>query len=204
MLSGPVTETLVAESATADSVVVGSRGLGGFRGMILGSTSLALAGHAAGPVVVVREHGAERNGEIVVGYDGSEHAAAAIMEYAIQQAHARGVQLRVLYGWCLPPPAPYASGYVPADEGFQEAAREAAERVVPFREKNPDVRIVDEQVCDHPVAALMKSAAMADLVVVGSRGHGGPASAVLGSVSHGVLHHVTRPVAVVRPRPTKD
>ncbi|NUW39478.1 universal stress protein [Nonomuraea rhodomycinica] len=202
MLSGRVTEELVAQSATAESMVVGSRGLGGFRGMILGSASLTLAGHAAGPVVVVREHAAERLGEIVVGYDGSPFSDAAV-EYAIQQARARGVQLRVLYAWYLPPLSPYASGYVASDEGFKEAAREAAERVAPFRERNPDVRLVDEQVCDHPVAALMKCAATADLVVVGSRGHGGLASAVLGSVSHGVLHHVTRPVAVVRPRPAK-
>ncbi|WP_420819228.1 universal stress protein [Nonomuraea lactucae] len=62
------------------------------------------------------------------------------------------------------------------------------------------LRIVDDQVCDHPVAAHLTAATTADLVVVGSRALGGFTSAVLGSVSHGVLHHVTCPVAVVPPR----
>lgn len=71
---------------------------------------------------------------------------------------------------------------------------------MPWREKNPDVEIIDLQVFGHPVPVLAEAGASADLVGVGSRGRGGFASAVFGSVSHGVLHHVTCPVAVVRPR----
>ncbi|MEU8108741.1 universal stress protein [Nonomuraea muscovyensis] len=199
MLTGRVVNALVAASAAADSLVVGSRGRGGFTEMVLGSTALALAGHAAGPVVIVREGPTPRHGEIVVGEDGSEHSKAA-MEYAMEQARARDARLRVVYAWQLPVLAPYAAAYSVLDDSFQQAARAAAQRVLAWREKDPAVSIVDDQVCEHPVAALMKASATADLVVVGSRGLGGFASAVLGSISHGVLHHVTCPVAVVRPR----
>ncbi|NUW39471.1 universal stress protein [Nonomuraea rhodomycinica] len=200
MPAGEVTDLLVRESAEADSVVLGGRGLGGFAAMLLGSVGLAVAGHAAGPVVIVRGPAAVRHGEIVVGHDGSAHSRTA-MVYAIDQARARGARLRVLYAWQPPLSAPFAEAYSGLlDEQFQRESQAAAERVAPWRERYPDVPIVHDEVCDHPVAALIKAAPAADLVVVGSRGLGGFASAVLGSVSHGVLHHVTCPVAVVRPR----
>ncbi|MFD1546053.1 universal stress protein [Nonomuraea guangzhouensis] len=198
--AGNVIDDLIDESASADSVVVGSRGLGGFGGMVLGSVSAAVAGHAHGPVVIVRGPGREEHGRIVVGYDGSEHSEAA-MQYAIEQARTRHARLHVLYAWQLPIFSPYAAGYNSLlEKAFQHEARIAGERVAPWREKNPDVEITDEQLCEHPAAALIKAATTADLVVVGSRGLGGFASAVLGSVSRSVLHHVTCPVAVVRPR----
>ena len=200
--AGNVIDELIGESVSADSVVLGSRGLGGFGGMVLGSVSMAVAGHGWGPVVVVRGAGAGRqdHGRIVVGYDGSEHSETA-MEYAVEQARARQARLHVLYAWQLPVFSPYAAGYNSLlEKAFEHEVRAAAERVVPWREKNPDVEITDEQLCEHPAGALIKAAATADLVVVGSRGLGGLASAVLGSVGHAVLHHVACPVAVVRPR----
>ncbi|MFI7416285.1 universal stress protein [Nonomuraea sp. NPDC049684] len=200
LLSGNVAGELIRESATAAGVVLGSRGLGGFAGMTVGSVSLAVAGHASGPVVVVRAPApATEHGRVVVGYDGSQDAHAA-MEYAVEQARARGARLHVVSAWQMPVFSPYAVTY---NSLIQDLMREetgaARERVVPWREANPDLVITDEQPCAHPVTALTQVAGSADLVVVGSRGRGGFASAVLGSVSHGVLHHVTCPVAVVRP-----
>ncbi|MFF4189964.1 universal stress protein [Nonomuraea sp. NPDC001831] len=200
LLSGNVAAELIRESATAAGVVLGSRGLGGFAGMTVGSVSLAVAGHASGPVVVVRAPAAgPEHGTVVVGYDGSQDAQAA-MEYAVTQARARGARLHVVSAWQMPVFSPYAVTY---NSLLQDLMREetgaARERVVPWREANPDLVVTDEQPCAHPVTALMQAAGSADLVVVGSRGRGGFASAVLGSVSHGVLHHVTCPVAVVRP-----
>lgn len=200
MLSGGVIDALIRESVNAESVVVGSRGLGGFAGMLLGSVGLNLAGHAAGPVVVVRGPSVVQHGQVVVGYDGSEHSTAA-MEYAVEQARSRDAQLYVLTAWQMPVFSPYAAAYSDLlQEAYEEEVRMARAWVVPWRERHPDVRIVDEQVSEHPVSALVKASASADLVVVGSHGRGGFAAAVLGSVSHGVLHHVTCPVAVVRPR----
>ncbi|MFF4622465.1 universal stress protein [Nonomuraea jabiensis] len=200
MLKGNVIDDLIAESRSADSLVVGSRGLGGFAGMVLGSVSMAVAGHSAGPVVVVRAPSGLQHDRVVVGYDGSGHSEAA-MTYAIEQARARGAQLHVVFAWQVPAFSSYAVTYSSLLERIVRAeARTARERVVPWRESNPDLVITDEQLCEHPVKALMEAARTADLVVVGSHGLSGFASAVLGSVSHGVLHHVSCPVAVVRPR----
>ncbi|MEV4569733.1 universal stress protein [Nonomuraea sp. NPDC049419] len=196
---GNVVEELIAESATADSLVLGSRGLGGFKGMLLGSVSNAVAGHAAGPVVVIRGPHPVEHRRIVVGYDGSEHARAA-MEYAIEQARSRRAELHVVTAWQVPAFSPYAVGYsILLEEIVQAEPRRARELVEPWRDANPDLVVSDEQPCDHPVTALARAAKAADLVVVGSRGLGGFASALLGSVSHAVLHHATCPVAVVRP-----
>ncbi len=200
LLSGYAVDQLIDESASADSLVLGSRGLGGFAGLVVGSVSIAVAGHAAGPVVVVRAPRAIEHGRVVVGYDGSEHSRAA-MEYAIEQARARRAQLHVVSAWQVPIYSSYAVAYPGlVEQAVQEESQAARERVIPWREGNPDLVITDEQSGEHPVSALITAAKTADLVVVGSRGRGGFASAVLGSVSHGVLHHADCPVAVVRPR----
>lgn len=200
-LCGNVVDVLIEESAPADGVVLGSRGLGGFAGLVMGSVGLGVAGHAAGPVVIVRGPATERYGLVVAGYDGSAHAETAL-RYAVEQARARDARLHVVHACREPVYTPYSgvSYQSVVRDAWKEAARAVAERMAQWREENPDVRITSEQVGDHPVSALAAAGAAADLVVVGSRGLGGFASAVFGSVSHGVLHHVTCPVAVVRPR----
>ncbi len=200
LLSGNAIDALLQESASADTVVLGSRGLGGFAGLMVGSVGLSVAGHAAGPVVIVRGASVERHEQVVVGYDGSAHSEAA-MEYAIEQARARKVPLHVVFAWQRPLSSPYAAAYSTLlAEAFEQESRAMAERLARRREKNPDVEITDEQVVDHPANALIRAGGTADLVVVGSRGLGGFASMVLGSISHTVLHHVTCPIAVIRPR----
>ncbi|MEV4471849.1 universal stress protein [Nonomuraea sp. NPDC049504] len=198
-LAGNVIETLIEEAAVADSVVLGGRGLGGFAGLVVGSVGLGVAGHAAGPVVIVRGPSVVQHDQVVVGYDGSAHSEAA-MQYAVDQARAREVRLRVVYAWQAPIYSPYAVAHQHLVQAvYEEEIRAADEHVTRWREKNPDIRITGEQVAGHPVNALTKAGGTADLVVVGSRGLGGFASAVFGSVSHGVLHHLACPVAVVRP-----
>jgi nucleotide-binding universal stress UspA family protein len=204
LLPGNVATALIAESETADSLVLGSRGLGGFAGMVVGSVGMAVAGHARGPVVIVRAPAVTEHGRIVVGDDGSEHADAAV-RYAVEQARARHTELHVVHSRQLPAFSMHAVAYDGLVERImQDEVNAARERVIRWREQHPDLLITDEQVCDHPVSALIKASGTADLVVVGSRGLGGFASAVLGSVGHGVLHHVTCPVAVVRPRHGAD
>ncbi|MGW4958297.1 universal stress protein [Nonomuraea sp. NPDC004186] len=204
LLDGNVVEALIGQSASADSLVLGSRGLGGFAGLMLGSVCLGVAGHAAGPVVIVRAPAAAEHGQIVVGDDGSEAAREAVA-YAIEQARARRARLLAVYAWQAPIVSAYAPDYGNLlEDSFQEEARTAQERVIRWQKNHPDIEITDQQVREHPVPALIKASATADLVVVGSRGLGGFASAVLGSVSHGVLHRAHCPVAVVRPRGKKS
>ena len=91
---------LIAASRHADTVVVGSRGLGAVKEALAGSTSMQVAAYASCPVVVVREvaagHGA--TGRVVVGVDGSDLSTAAT-GYAFEQASQRGLGLTVLHAW---------------------------------------------------------------------------------------------------------
>jgi nucleotide-binding universal stress UspA family protein len=203
-LIGNAVEVLIKESAEADTVVLGSRGLGGFAGLVLGSVSIGVAGHAAGPVVVVRSPGEPERAEVVAGFDGSEELEIAL-EFALDQARARGDGLRVVYTWQIPIyPAhtgPYAGLMTDNWGNDSEGIRR---RLETWQELNLDVPVRISTRCEHPVPALADAAREAALVVVGSRVHGGFASALLGSVSHGLLHHADCPVAVVRPREDKQ
>ncbi|MFG1947164.1 universal stress protein [Nonomuraea sp. NPDC048826] len=200
MPSGNVVDALIGESRPADSVVLGSRGLGGFARLMLGSVGRGVAGHACGPVVIVRGGSRPSHGRVVVGDDGSDGSSDAVA-YAVEQARAWGVPLHVVYSWQMPVVPPYAAAYnVRLASACEAELRTAADRVARWRERHPDVEIVGDQRSGHPAEALIQAGETADLVVVGSRGLGGFASALLGSVSHAVLHHMTCPVAVVRPR----
>lgn len=198
--TGAVIERLMEEARTSDSLVLGGRGMGGFAGLLLGSTGLGLAGHAAGPVVVVRGAPEAEYHEIVVGVDGSPHSEAAL-RYAFDQAALRGARVRAVYAWTTPVFSSVSAAYARVVRDVVESGLRVADRwLAPWREKYPAVPLVESDVHRHPVPALVDASATADLVVLGSRGRGGFASALLGSVSHGVLHGARCPVAVVRPR----
>ncbi|MEU9836460.1 universal stress protein [Streptosporangium sp. NPDC048047] len=198
---GRIVEVLRREAADAREVVVGSRGLGGFTGMLLGSVSLALAGHVNASVVVVKGEPREQPaGEVVVGFDGSAHSVAAL-EYAFEDAARRGARLHAVHTWQMPVVGPGATAYTPLIEEIAASERHIIkDALAPWRDKYPQVEVTETVVCGHPVAVIRDASRNADLVVVGSRGLGRAGSALLGSVSHGVLHHSHCPVAVVRAR----
>lgn len=197
MLDGDPSWVLRREAAQAAEVVVGSRGHGGFAGLLLGSVSMHVAGRVPVPVVVVRPGVPAPHGLVVVGTDGSPEAEAALT-YAFEEARLRACRLLALYAWQLP-----VYAFAPEIEYDLDEVRRAQEEfvtgtVAAHRERYPDVDVEMRAVCAHPVAALVEAAEKADLLVVGSRGHGAVGSAVLGSVSRAVLHHAHVPVAVVR------
>jgi nucleotide-binding universal stress UspA family protein len=194
---------LVDATRGASGLVVGARGRGGVASALLGSTSVDVAAHAHCPVTVVRqlpEVVADRPG-VVVGVDGSELSESAVA-VAFAQASARSVPLTVVHAWFL---EYTAAGLQVLDlqHERQRIAQEeqalAAELVAGWSEKYPDVVVRRHVVNAHPVQALADHSRGAELVVVGSRGRGGFAGLVLGSVSQGVLHHAHAPVMVVRP-----
>ncbi|GGL40870.1 universal stress protein [Planomonospora parontospora] len=198
--TGRVAEILRREAEDAEQVVVGSRGRGGFTGLVLGSVSLAVAGQVAGSVVVVRDVPERVRGRIVVGFDGSEHSDAAL-GYAFAEAVRRSARLHAVHTWQMPVLGPGSTAYTRLVEDLSAAERQVAEQtLLPWQEKYPQVEVERTVVCGHPVLTICDAAKDADLVVVGSRGLGALGSAMLGSVSHGVLHHARCPVAVVRVR----
>lgn len=138
---------------------------------------------------------------IVVGVDGSEGGAAAL-RFAIEEARLRGEPLRIVCAW-EPPALDYAgAAFVPTGE-YHHQARLQAEHVVSAalaeaRAALPDGELEGLAVNGHPAGVLVEQADGATLLVVGSRGRGGFASVVLGSVSQGIAHHATCPVTIVR------
>ncbi|QJY48899.1 universal stress protein [Pseudonocardia broussonetiae] len=190
--------TLADEARHAQLLVVGSRGRGGVAGLLLGSVSAALAGHAACPVVVVREEAlGAAGGPVLVGVDGSPDSEAATA-FAFEAAAARGVPLVAVHSWTDLAFDPVAAPLMDWDAVEQSERAVLAERLAGWREKFPEVVVEREVVRDLPTHALVERSAAAQLLVVGSRGRGGAASLLLGSVSHGVLHRGRCPVAVVR------
>ncbi|MEN3534298.1 universal stress protein [Microbispora sp. ZYX-F-249] len=197
IIEGIPARVLRDKAGEAVEIVLGSRGLGGFAGIVVGSVSTHVAGHAPCPVVVVRPGWSGGRGEIVVGVDDSPECEPALA-YAFEQARAHGDALRAVHAWQLP-----AHPLAPEITYDVEEVREAHRRVI--REKPadprgrcPEVPVREELVYGHPVDALVQAARGAGLLVVGSRGRGALGSAMLGSVSRGVLHHAECPVAVVR------
>ncbi|MFH9728388.1 universal stress protein [Streptomyces sp. NPDC017254] len=196
----PVT-VLEAQSRAAELVVVGSRGMGGFVGLLVGSTAVHLAAHGRCPVLVVRDR-SESTGPIVLAVDGSQAGAAAV-DFAFAEAALRGVGLVAQHVWTtwnapMPPPQdpaePYASG-----PGMLAQAEERllAEALAGHRERYPDVPVELRVTRGGTREALIEASGTAPLLVVGARGRGGFAGLLLGSVSQAVLHHAHCPVTVV-------
>jgi nucleotide-binding universal stress UspA family protein len=198
---------LRAESDDAALVVLGDRGLGGFTGLLIGSVAVALVPHTACPVVVVRGPepaiSAARTGPVVVGVDGSPDGEAAVA-FAFEAAAVRGVPLVAVHTWLDLLVDPTTAALLDLDALEDDERGVLAERLAGWSERYPDVAVRRLVVRDRPAHALVQESKGAQLVVVGSRGRGGLAGMVLGSVSHAVLHHSHCPVAVVRPPTATD
>jgi len=139
---------------------------------------------------------------IVVGVDHSEGAKAAL-RFALEEATLRKAKLRVVHAW------QYAyigatgfEGSYPALGGDIKELRDLAEKDLDatLQEAIPETGTIEIErrvVEDRPAAALVEESRGADMVVVGSRGHGGFAGLLLGSVSQQVAHHAACPVVIV-------
>ncbi|SEH02678.1 Nucleotide-binding universal stress protein, UspA family [Nonomuraea solani] len=196
-VEGTPAGVLREQAKDALELVVGSRGLGGFAGALLGSVSIHVAGYVRCPVVVVRGEHRSAHGEVVVGVDDSLECEPALA-YAFEQAKLRGAPLRVVHAWQLPVHAFAPEATYDMDEVRTAQHQVVRDRVKTLNHDYPQVTVVEDVQCAHPVDALITAAEQADLLVVGSHGRGALRSALLGSVSRGVLHHARCPVAVVR------
>lgn len=193
---GPA-QVLIEASASADTLVVGSRGRGGFARLLLGSTSTQCATHASAPTIVVPGDAPPQRAEtILVGCDGSPNSVDAL-RWAIDFASPGGTVV-VAWVWDTTPLAVGADAFF-----FPDASDLAAERfhhlvdTVTAQARANEVTLVREFIRGTPRSALASRAETVDVVAVGARGHGAIGAALLGSVSTWLLHHVHRPVAIV-------
>jgi len=195
-LAGPTAEAVTEAGSGALMLVVGSRGVGAFAAMILGSVSRYAATHAACPVVVVREETGAARRQVGIGI-GSAEGNEAALTFAFEEAALRQASVVAIHAWHTPQVDIARAGQVPADAAadvFQdEAARELEQLLERWREKYPGIPVSQDVVHGHPGRALAGLSARADLVVLGRHpAHHGP-----GTVTHAVLNHAHGPIATV-------
>ncbi|MEU8651394.1 universal stress protein [Streptomyces sp. NPDC048737] len=213
-IPGQAGDVLAEAAKSAELLVLGSRGFSGIGGFMIGSVALSAVAHAERPVVLVRaleaaadEHEPDPAGipsaatpfwPVVLGLDVDD-PDETLIEFAFEAARLRDTSLRVVHGWSPPPYYAYAMPANPArDEALGlSAAQTLSEALLPWRQKFPDVEVVE--ISRHGSAAVhvVKAAREASLVVVGRRIRRSPFGAHIGHATHAVLHHSTAPVAVV-------
>ncbi|MFJ8042809.1 universal stress protein [Kitasatospora sp. NPDC096147] len=222
---GAPAELLLKAAAGAELVVLGSRGLGGFAGLVVGSVGLGVAAHCERPTVLVRAaavdpaeranaaagHDASGDGsagdgaagdgagEVVVGVDVRSRSTETL-EFAFRQAELLGVPVRAVHGW-MPPAAWGYAGWVVPQQQWTELEEVEGELLraaaAPLRARYPRLSSVLDCRIDTPAGALVAASAGAALVVVGRRHRPHPFGMHLGPTAHAVLHHAHAPVAVV-------
>ncbi|MFF3405542.1 universal stress protein [Streptomyces sp. NPDC002742] len=213
-LTGRPAEVLVKAADDAELLVLGTRGLSGAGGFMVGSIGLAVAAHAGRPVVFVRA-GEQAADEHLMDPTGIPSAAApfhpvvlgldtgapddTLIGFAFEAALLRATALRVVHSWNEPP---YIAYGLPPDIKMNArlAAQDAAamtDALRPWREKFPVVEIIEDSLSGKPANHLVDASREASLVVVGRRIRRAALGAHLGPVTHAVLHHATAPVAVV-------
>jgi len=198
LVTGAAAPMLVGLSHDARMLVVGSRGLGGFTGLLLGSVGSAITAHAACPVAVVR--GEETiGGPVVVGVDGSPASLVALAA-AWDEAVARDATLRVVHAWGLPglgslPRQAYADLVRSAIHDAHHLLDRAEDQVRAGRAPVKRERHLGDR---GAAKELVDASQGAQLVVVGTHGDGALRGLLLGSTTQAVLHHAHCPVLVAR------
>lgn len=196
--TGEAWEPLVTATRTADVVVIGARGESApLRARALGGHADAVVTRAHGPVVVVPQGiAAVESGPVVVGFDGSEAAEQAVA-IALSEADAAQRDLVVVHAW--DPTHRVKEGgarrRAPDVHAIQDWVHEA---VAPCLAKRAEVSVRYQTPTGPPAQTLIDASREASLVVVGSRGRGGVAGLLLGSVSRAVLRGAHCPVLVAR------
>lgn len=202
VVCGGAAGALISAAQPGDLVVVGNRGRSELAAAVAGSTCQQVALHAPASVAVIRPQMRAEDGPVIVGHDGSE-AAEAVLLTAFDQAEARSCGLTVVRAFRPSTPAWPVDGRPPKVFNVATArtalTAELESAVAPLVEKYPTVKVDVRVAAGDPAQLLVENSRKARLVVVGSRGHGGFAGLLLGSVGLHLLHHAQCPVLIARP-----
>ncbi|MET8808898.1 universal stress protein [Streptomyces sp. NPDC004546] len=199
-------DVLVHEGDQAFTLVTGSRGRGGVKGLLLGSVGLAVSARAHCPVIVVRGDPAGLAGtheRILLGIGDADDTSTEAVRYSFREAEVRGCVLDVVHAWRRP--AFDRNGNRIRTAGPADTYEERASAVVDARLKAavaeyPHVRTRPATPEGPAARILVERSAAADLVIVGARRRTSAFGFKLGRVSHALLHHAQCPVAVVPER----
>ena len=201
---GGAAARLVELSSHADVVVVGGHGHHLGRSVLVGATAPQVAAHSRCPVVVVHDdqqtsQDANPGGQVTVGVDGSESSTGAV-EFAFARASRLGLGLAAVGCWWWQESGTYMAGT--EEFGWDSSIRDRelrqiSEQLAGWCEKYPDVEVTTSLAHGSPVDVLVEQAHRSELLVLGTRGRGGFAGLLLGSVSLRVLTAARRPVAIV-------
>ncbi|MFB7218890.1 universal stress protein [Streptomyces sp. NPDC056227] len=196
---------LTSLGGNASLLVLGSRGLGGFRSLLIGSNSLATASMATCPVVVIHSgrgdddavDAAETFPDIVAGVAADE-SSEAVLEFAFEAAAARpGARLRIVHGWTMFSSMLSGGPVFDRDAAAGAAERTLSELTAGRREKYPQVELVLEPTHGSASRTLVTASATAALTVIGRRKGGEALGFGLSPVAQTTLTHALGPVAVV-------
>lgn len=135
---------------------------------------------------------------IVVGFDGSEGSRRAL-RWAMEEARQRGDALHVVHTWHYPYVGDYLTLTESAFEGTERMAEQTLEDGVTEARTIADLEVTGETIQAPAAEGLINAAAGAELLVVGTRGHGGFSGLLLGSVSMQCAHHAPCPLVIVPP-----
>ncbi|MET8635597.1 universal stress protein [Streptomyces sp. NPDC004680] len=214
-LEGPATEALVKATEQAELLVLGSRGLSGFTGFLVGSVAMGTVAKATRPVVLVRadeeaedEHFPGDDGkpsthtryrDVVLGIDLRD-PCDEVIKFAFEAAGQRHARLRVVYAWQSPSAISLGPGDIALMRNPQQGEewREFLSAVLQiWRDKYPETEVLETVVEGKAATALARAASPASLLVLGRRTAERPTVPRLGPVTHAAVHHVGCPLAVV-------
>lgn len=199
ILPSAAVPTLVDLSKDAEMVVMGCRGSGRWPGRLMGSVSSGLLHYAHCPVAIIHDEDPlmphPTQAPVLVGIDGSS-ASELATAIAFDEASRRNVGLIAVHAWSDADVSEWPGIDWPATQSMAEEV--LAERLAGWQEQYPDVQVSRAVVRDQPARQLVQRSEEAQLVVVGSRGRGGFAGMLVGSVGETVAQMARMPVIVAR------
>jgi nucleotide-binding universal stress UspA family protein len=199
-VAGSPVEVILERSGDARMTVVGKRGLGAFARVLVGSTSIALAGRSKVPVAIIPDawkQADHSDDPVVVGIDSYRPDHNPI-HLAFSLARRLGVKLVAVHGWVTPATHTWDATMAGAAAQWEKDAHKEFDKVLDiWRERFPDVEVEAVHMHSHPAMAVLDAAEHAQLVVLGRHTDGRLGGFAFGSVTRAVLHYSECPVMVV-------